>query len=40
MLIAELDDLLRRNRPDPIDLVELLDGCRPKADRTTLSGRR
>ena len=36
MLVAELDDLLRGDRPDALDPVELLDGGAAEADRAGL----
>ena len=40
MLVAELDDLLRRDGSDALDLVELLDGGAAEADRAALRSRR
>ena len=39
MLVAELDDLLGGDRPDPLDLVELLGGGAAEADRAGLPAR-
>src|SRR5262245_48043716 len=36
VLVAVLDDLLRRHGADPLDLVQLLDGRAAEADRTGL----
>ena len=32
VLVAKLDDLLRRDRPDAVDRVEVVHRCRPEAD--------
>ncbi len=37
MLVAVLDDLLRGDRPDPVDRVELLGGRGAEADRAVLT---